>query len=258
MPSDVPARASVAERARTVLAHAPVTSVEVGGDLVVPVDVLVPDADGSLVLLVDAHGELVDAVTAGPVAATVHAALLSPVPGPDRLLDAVTVHGRIALADDVREALEVVLVANADRSAETVLRPDASALLRMSVAHVRLGDDPVDLDAYARAAPDPLAVASDEVVQHLLHAHPEQVVLLAHLLDDAQLRGVWAVAPERVDRFGLTMRVDSPWGSTRARLDFPAALRGPAELPAAMQELQRRAAQVTTCPFDGTPHGSDR
>jgi hypothetical protein len=91
-------------------------------------------------------------------------------------------------------------------------------------------------------------------VTHLLCAQPEQVVQLAHLLDADLLRDAQTVAPIRVDRFGLTIRVDHPTGSRRARLDFPAALRGPAELAAAMRELQRRAAQVTACPSDTEPH----
>ena len=188
------------------------------------------------------------------VAGTLHGALVGPVPGPDRVFDVVTAHGTVEFADDMRTALEVVLTALPERPADTVLRPDASALLRMPVAHVRLDGVPVDAAAYAAAAPDPLAADSDEVVTHLLCAHPEQVVLLAHLLDADVLHDADAVAPVRVDRFGVIMRVDHPTGSRRARLDFPAALRGPAELPAAMRELQCRAAQVTACPFDTRPH----
>jgi hypothetical protein len=68
------------------------------------------------------------------------------------------------------------------------------------------------------AAADPLAAESDQVVTHLLCAHPEQVVLLAHLLDNDLLRAAHALAPIRVDRFGVTIRVDHPAGSRRTRL----------------------------------------
>jgi hypothetical protein len=244
----------VAERAGTVLSHAPTSVIEIGPDLTVALDALGVDRDGSLVLIVEAGGALADRVAGQSVAGTLHSALVSPVPGPDRVFDAVTAHGTVEFAEDIRAALEVLLTPFPERPAETVLRPDASVLLRMRVAQLRLGGVPVDAEAYALASADPLAADSDQVVTHLLCAHPEQVVLLAHLLDADLLRDAHAVAPVRVDRFGVTIRVDHPTGSRRARLDFPAALRGPAELPAAMRELQCRAAQVTACPFDTRPH----
>lgn len=249
-----PAGPGPAERARTVLAHAPAAVLEIGA-LSVALDVVAVDTDGSLVLVVPAEGPLVDRVAAGPAPGTLHSALVGPVPGPDRRLDTVTVHGGVALADDVRSALDVVLDAFPDRPADLVLRPDASALLRVTGTHVRLDGEPVDPAAFAAAAPDPLAEGSDDVVTHLLCAHPERVVRLAHLLDRDVVDGVDAVAPVRVDRFGVTVRVDRANGSRYSRIDFPAALRGPAELPAAMRELGRRAAQVTACPFTGEPCG---
>lgn len=215
------------------------------------------DHDGSLVIITEADGALADRVVGRAATATVRGALISPVPGPDRIHDDVTVHGTIQYAEDIPAALDVLLAAFPNRPVETVLRPEASVLLRMTVTRLRLGAEPVDpaayAAAYAAASPDPLAAGSDEVVAHLLDAHRDHVVLLAHLLDACLVRDALAMAPVRVDRFGLTLRVDHPAGSRRARIDFPAPLRGPAELPAAMQELQRRAAQVTTCPFDGRP-----
>jgi hypothetical protein len=203
------------------------------------------------VLLVNENGPLAERVAGQIMPSTVRSALVSGVPGPDRVLDSVTLHGTIEVADDVHAALEVLLAAHWDHQAETVLRPDASMLLRITVAQLRLDGEPVDPGAYARAAPDPLAAESDRVVEHLLTAHPEQVVQLAHLLAPALLQGARAVAPIRVDRFGVTFRVDRPADSRRARLNFPAPLRGPAELPRAMRGLRRRAAQVTDCPFSG-------
>jgi hypothetical protein len=250
----VPSGPDIAERARTVLSHAPTSVIEIGPDLTFVLDAVGVDRDGSLVLIVEAEGALADEVAGRSVAATLHSALVSPVPGPDRVFDSVTAHGTVEFAEDVRAALGVLLTAFPERPADTVLRPDASVLLRMAVVQLRLGGVPVDPAAYALAGADPLAADSDQVVTHLLCAHPEQVVQLAHLLDAELLRDAHAVAPIRVDRFGVTICVDRPAGSRRARLDFPAALRGPAELPAAMRELQRRAAQVTACPFTAAPH----
>lgn len=249
---------SVAERARTVLCHASPVVVEIGTQAIRVVDVHAVDADGSLVLLVPADGRLAERTADGPTACTVHAALVGPVPGPDRLLDRVVAHGHVGLAADIGEALDVIVAAHPDRPVEAVLRPDAAALLRVTVEHLLLdaisvGARPVDPGAYARARPDPLAPGSDEFVEHLLRGHTEQVVRLAHLLEPGFAVGAHAVAPVRVDRFGFTYRVDTATGSRHTRLDFPAALRGPDELPAAMRELQSRAAQVTGCPFSGEP-----
>jgi Protein of unknown function (DUF2470) len=113
----------------------------------------------------------------------------------------------------------------------------------------------VELAAYLGADLDPLAASSDEIVTHLVQNHAADVVLLAHLLDPALVRTARLLAPVLVDRFGLVFRLVDDEGTTvRIRLNFPAALRGPAELPVAMRGLQRRAAQVTTCPFSGEPH----
>lgn len=238
-----------AELARTALAHGPLLEVGAGGAVEV-VDVRGVDDDGSVVLLVGADGPLAAGLSApDPVddAATVHAALLSPVPGPDRALHRLTLHGRIEVAADVEAALRTVLEAYPERSADLVLRPDAAALLRVRPVHVALDGDLVEPAAYADARADPLARGSDAFVGHLLHDHPDAVVRIALLLDPALLAGARALAPVRVDRHGLTLRVESATGGAAVRIDFPAALRGPEELPHAVRALQDRAAQVR-CP----------
>ena len=123
----------------------------------------------------------------------------------------------------------------------------------MLVTTSAAGPEPAERARTVLAQSDPLADGSDDAVTHLLCARPDQVVALAHLLADEVLHDADAVAPVRIDRFGVVMRIDTPAGSRHARLDFPAALRGPAELPAAMRELGRRVAQVSTCPFTGEP-----
>ena len=256
MSTSPPPGPDAAERARTVLVHAPTHRLDLGAGPAVELDVAAVDADGSLVLLVDAEGPVAGRVADRPLPGRVCAALVSPVPGPDRVLEHVVVHGAVGVAVDVRAALEVVLTTHGDRPVELVLGPEASVLLRVTVEHLRLGGEPVDPAGYARAAADPLAEVSDETVGHLLREHAEDVLRLARLLGPAVVGGAVAVAPERVDRFGITMRVDRPGRTARARLDFPAALRGPAELPGALRELRGRAAQVTACPFSGEPRAS--
>jgi hypothetical protein len=50
---------------------------------------------------------------------------------------------------------------------------------RRPVAQLRLNREPLEPEAYAVASANPLAADSDQVVTHLLCAHPEQVVQLA-------------------------------------------------------------------------------
>lgn len=241
-------RPSTAERARTVLSHALTADVEIGPHVSEVVDVIGVDTDGSLVMLVGVNGPLAERVAEHAAPCAIHAALVSPVAGPDRLLDQVTVSGHVWLEADAGPALEILL---ANHPTQAVLRPDASVVLRVMVVRLLVGDEPVDPAAFGRAQADPLAAGSDEFVQHLVRGHAAEVLQLAHLLEPDVVQGMRAVAPVRLDRFGLTFRIDSDAGSTRHRVDFAAALRGPDELPAAMQALQWRAAQVPTCPFSG-------
>ena len=96
--------------------------------------------------------------------------------------------------------------------------------------------------AYAAAEPDPLAAGSNSFVEHLHRGHAAEMIALAHLLPAALTRDVRAVTPVRVDRLGLTLRLDQDLGSTFARLNFDAALHDRKELPRAMQRLAQRAA----------------
>ncbi len=233
-----------AVRARTTLAAAPVLTVTLDGRGSEDVGVHALDADGSLVLLVPADGVLGARVVASDAVATVHAARLLPVAVPDRVLDRVTVHGRVGIAADIEGAVMLLVNSEPSRSAQVVLRPDESLLLRLEVWQARLDGDPVDPDAYVCADPDPIALRSDVVIDHLIRDHPAQVAELAHLLDPRLMDTAWAVAPVLVDRWGVTFHVGFPTRSQRVRLDFPAPLDGPDALPAAMQALQKQAARA--------------
>lgn len=246
-----------AERARTALAEAPTLTVEIvdGGAGWDVVDVRAVDTDGSLLLLVGVEGELACRTVRAGVPVSVHGARPIPLVGPDRALDTVTLFGTAVLvdADALGDAMGVLADAYPGRSAEVMLRPDASALLRVDVTQVRLDAEPVDPVAYRAARVDPIAAHSDGFVSHLVLEHPERVMALAHLLDPALVAAAHLLAPIRVDRHGLLFRLVTGTGATDARLDFTAALRGPEELPAAMQALECRAAQVRSCPLRGEP-----
>lgn len=240
-----------AERARTVLAQAPTVAVEVEALPFEEVDVHAVEADGSLLLLMPASSPLVGTVSTSKDAlpCAVHAARFLSAPGPDRILDDVTLYGRAALVDaaDADSALALITEALPDRPTAFVMLQDGSALLRFTVMQVRLDWDTVDPELYSRAVDDPVAAGSDAVVSRLVRDDPDQVATLVNLIDPEVRRGARAVAPVCVDRHGLTFRITSEAGTTDVRLDFPAALDGSAELPAAMQALRSRAAQVPEC-----------
>jgi hypothetical protein len=61
----------VAERARTVLTHAPTSVIEIGPDLTLVLNAVGVDHDGSLVLIVEAEGALADRVAGHSVAAPI-------------------------------------------------------------------------------------------------------------------------------------------------------------------------------------------
>lgn len=244
-----------AERARTTLVSAPVLQVSLDGRRTEDVGVHAVDADGSLVLLVPAAGMLGVRMGCGGAVTTAHAARLLPLAVPDRVLERVVVHGRLELAVDVEAAISTLVEADPGRSPQVVLREDPAVLLRLCAWQVRLDGEPIDPDAYVGAAPDPIALGSDAVIGHLLRSHAHEMVELAHLVDRELLDAAWTVAPVLVDRWGVTFQVDHPDRMVRTRIDFPAPLRAPAELPAAMQALQARAARAAVAAHRSPPAG---
>jgi hypothetical protein len=222
---------SPAERARTVLACAAVPTVDLAGRVAEDVGVHAVTTGGAPVMLVPASGVLGGRAACGPAVATLHATRVLPLPVPDRVLARVTIHGTLGPVTDLPGALDLL-----GRAAD----PDQVAL-QLDPHQVRLGGEPVDPDAYRLAAPDPIAPRSDALVTHLLRRHADQMVALADLLDRRLVDAAWTIAPACVDRFGLTFHLAGPAGVAYPRLDFPAAVRHPSQLPAALRALHRRA-----------------
>lgn len=79
---------------------------------------------------------------------------------------------------------------------------------RLTPTAVLLDGAPVPLDAYARAAPDPVARHEAEVLSHLTTGHPEAAAQLAGLLPRRMLAGAERVVPLRLDRYALVLRVE--------------------------------------------------
>jgi hypothetical protein len=223
---------SPAERARTALACAAVPTVDLAGRVAEDVGVHAVTTEGAPVVLVPASGVLGGRAACGPAVATLHATRLLPLPVPDRVLARVTIHGTLGPVADLPGALELL-----GRSAD----PHQVAL-QLDPHQVRLDGEPVDPDAYRLAAPDPIAPRSDALVTHLLRRHADQMVALADLLDRRLVDAAWTIAPACVDRFGLTFHLAGPAGVSYPRLDFPAVVRHPSQLPAALRALHRRAA----------------
>ncbi len=222
---------SPAERARTSLACAAVPTVDLVGRVAEDVGVHAVTAEGTPVMLVPVTGVLGGRATCGPAVATLHATRVLPLPVPDRVLARVTVHGILGPVADLPGAL-VLLGRAAD--------PDQVAL-QLDPHQVRLDGEAVDPDAYRLAAPDPIAPRSDTLVTHLLRRHADQMVALADLLDRRLVDAAWTIAPASVDRFSLTFHLAGPAGVAFPRLDFPAVVRHPRQLPAALRALHRRA-----------------
>lgn len=237
-----------AERARTTIALAPTLTVTPSrsGTALTPgptggvVVLHAVDADGSLVLVPPGAGP---AALAGPV--VVGAALTAPVPGPDRRLDPVRLAGT-ARPDPSSAARAVLVAAHLGKPGALVIGPD---VVRVEVSEIELDGRPVDPLAYARAACDPIAAESDAAVAHLLDQYPEWVVHCTMLLPAAVDDDAWEIAPVRVDRHGLTLRITTAARDVRhTRLTFPTPLADTAELPAAMRALGHAAARARLRP----------
>lgn len=222
---------SPAERARSAMVCAAVPTVDLAGRGAEDVGVHAVTAEGVPVMLVPATGVLGGRAACGPAVATLYATRVLPLPVPDRVLARVTIHGTLGPVADLSGALALL-----GRSAA----PD-QVVVQLDPHHVRLDGEPVDPDAYRLAAADPLAPRSDTLATHLLRRHAEQVVALAELLDRRLVDAAWTIAPAFVDRFGLTFHLAGPAGVAYPRLDFPAVVRHPGQLPAALRALHRRA-----------------
>ena len=78
----------------------------------------------------------------------------------------------------------------------------------------------VDLDEFAIAEPDPLALAEAQLLTHLADAHPDAVERLTRLVEPDSLHGAVRVQPLAVDRHGLTLRIERARGHGDVRLPF--------------------------------------
>ncbi|NHC14305.1 DUF2470 domain-containing protein [Motilibacter deserti] len=100
----------------------------------------------------------------------------------------------------------------------------------------------VELDGedYAAASPDPLCCLEAELVSHLDSAHGAELDALLHACPPA-LDGGRRTRPLRLDRHGLTLRVERLAGSCDVRVPFPRPVRDVEEAGAALRALTAAA-----------------
>ena len=105
----------------------------------------------------------------------------------------------------------------------------------------------VDLDEFAAAEPDPLALAEAHLLTHLADCHADAVERLTRLVDPASLHGAVRVQPLAVDRHGLTLRIERARAHGDVRLPFHAPADDVAQLTERMHVLLTQAS-AASCP----------
>ncbi|MCX5042297.1 DUF2470 domain-containing protein [Aldersonia sp. NBC_00410] len=119
-----------------------------------------------------------------------------------------------------------------------------STLLRLTIASAVVADtsgaESVQPDALRSANPDPFAEMEKPWLQHLDCDHPDVVERLARRLPTGMRRG--RVRPLALDRFGLTLRVETADGDRDVRMPFNDPVTDFTELTKAIRILMG-------CPF---------
>jgi hypothetical protein len=232
-----------AERARTVASRpgASVCAAGIEGSRVLAH--AITDA-GQVLLVVPTDGELLAAVRAAPdsdLSALVMISDHAPVPlrRPLRAQAWLSGWGTPVRPHDERAALLAFAEARPD---ETLLDVGRTAtLLRLDLAEVVLGEggEAVDVSPqdFLAARPDPLATVEADHLRHLDGDHPEFLALLAGLLPAGFAGPADAVRPLGLDRFGVRLRIEQPFGHRDVRLPFTAPVSCPGQLGAAMAQL---------------------
>lgn len=205
------------------------------------------EPDGTPLLLVDDHAPGAGSL---PAAGADDLAALVTVPD-ETAYDGAPSYGEAALLGWVAPVNGTAARAAADTFAAGNPLPDlldvgrGRTLYRLELAEIRLdGDDrsePVDLDAYRRARPDPLRLREADLLADLNDHHPE---IGRALLRHARLAvpTADAVLPVRVDRHGLVLRVSVGGEPRHLRLTFRRPVADLAELAKALRALSCRCA----------------
>lgn len=218
---------AAAERARSVLAAAWSCAVTAEGSREELVGAHAVAEDGRVLLDVPEDSALVAAAICAPrgePAAVLEFADVAPVPVRKRIRARLWLSGWFTLEEGKL----------AFRPTRVVLRQPSGAVV-------------VDLDDFAAAAPDPLAIAEARLLTHLADCHPDAVERLTRLVDSESLHGAVRVQPLAVDRHGLTLRIERARAQADVRLPFHRPADDVAQLTERMHILLVQAA-AASCP----------
>src|SRR4051794_9286084 len=218
---------SAAERARSVLAAAWSCAVTADGGREEFVGAHGVGEDGRVRLAVPEDSALLTAAICAPRGephAVLEFADVAPVPLRSRIRARLWLAGYF-VPEDGRLAL---------RPTRIVLRQQSGAVA-------------VDLDEFAAAGPDPLALAEARLLTHLADCHGDAVARLTRLVDHASLHGAVRVQPLAVDRHGLTLRIERHRTDGDVRLPFHAPADDVARLTERMHALLAQAG-AASCP----------
>ncbi|MEV7611487.1 DUF2470 domain-containing protein [Streptomyces sp. NPDC089799] len=157
---------------------------------------------------------------------------IAPTPVRDRVRARVTVLGRLLTPHPA--------AAPSDPAASTCVEYDR-AVLETAEGIVHVGLDELD-EAY----PDPLAAHEAGMLTHLMDGHAELVPLLLRLAPPpAPGCTVLRALPLAMDRYGLTLRVESRHGHHDVRLPFPSRLDDVEQSGAQIQALVSKARRMS-------------
>jgi heme iron utilization protein len=158
---------------------------------------------------------------------------------------------RVTLAGRAHRAAEPAALAQA-RAAHLIAVPAAATYIDFSdfslwvlrVTRVRwVGGygrmDSASGQAYAEAAPDPVAVSAASAIAHLNDDHTDSLLVIAQALGGYP--DATAARCSGLDRRGIDLAVHTPRGAAPARVAFPVALAASSQLRTATVELTRRA-----------------
>jgi hypothetical protein len=221
------AEPGAAERARSVLATAWSCAVTAEGGREELVGAHTVTEDGRVLLSVPEDSALRTAALCSPrgePSAVLEFADVAPVPVRSRVRARLWFAGYLAPEDGHLD-----------------FRPTRIVLRRSSGAVV------VDLEEFAAAAPDPLALAEARLLTHLADCHADAVERLTRLVDHAGLHGAVRVQPLAVDRHGLTLRIERHRAHGDVRLPFPTPADDLGQLTERVHALLSRAS-AASCP----------
>ncbi|WP_328931481.1 MULTISPECIES: DUF2470 domain-containing protein [unclassified Streptomyces] len=218
---------AAAERARSVLAAAWSCAVTAEGGREEFVGAHSVDDDGRVLLQVPEDSALLAAAICAPrgePSAVLEFADVAPVPVRNRIRARLWLAGWFVPEDDHL----------AFRATRVVLRPPSGAVV-------------VDLDEFAAAEPDPLALAEAQLLTHLADCHSDAVERLTRLVEPDSLHGAVRVQPLAVDRHGLTLRIERTRAHGDVRLPFHTPADTVADLTERMHVLLTQAS-AASCP----------